>query len=168
MCAPFDTETSNFIMKSAIKPAMMCLIILKRLFFNSEVMLPLWSWLLRPQWRLPDLSVCSLNSSLSDFSLSSFLLFITFLSFFFPLFAMKKQMFESHTPPKASNADSKVKLYIYNKPTQGTMSARWPGQEAETRVASGIDKEVTIHHGPAHWSLPCQLLHLVSTKGKTM
>lgn len=40
MCAPFDTETSNFIMKSAIKPAMMCLIILKRLFFNSEVMLP--------------------------------------------------------------------------------------------------------------------------------
>lgn len=40
MCVPFDTETSNFIMKSAIKPAMMCLIILKRLFFNSEVMLP--------------------------------------------------------------------------------------------------------------------------------
>lgn len=66
-------------MKFAIKP-MMYLIMLKCLFFNIEVTLPLWCLLLLPQMR----TAKSISSTLKHFLkrfLFSFLFFITFFFF---------------------------------------------------------------------------------------
>ena len=109
-------------MKFAIKPAMMYLAILKHLFFNIEVTLPLWCLLFSHKWELPKLSAHHLNTSLRDFFLSLFLVFITI--FFFLLW--KSRCFKATSNWKPAIYAQRLKPNIYDKLIQWEMSPQWP------------------------------------------
>ena len=110
-------------MKFAIKPAMMYLTILKRLFFHIEVTLPRDACYSCHKWELPKLSAQHLNTSLRDFFLSLFLVFIT-IFFFFLLWKSRCSKATSNWKPAIYA--QRLKPNIYDKLIQWEMSPRWP------------------------------------------
>lgn len=107
-------------MKFAIKSAMMYLIILKRIFFNIKVTLPHDSCYSCHKWELPNLSAQLLNTSLRDFFLSSFHVFITF---FLP---WKSRCSKATSNWKPAVYTQRLKPNIYDKLIQWEMSPQWP------------------------------------------
>lgn len=110
-------------MKFAIKPAMMYLIILKHLFFNIEVTLPLWCLLFLPQMRIAK----TISSAFKHFlkRLLSFS-FPRHYYFFFFFLLWKSRCSKATSNWKPAIHAQRLKPNIYDKLIQWEMSPQWP------------------------------------------
>ena len=141
----FGTETSNFIMKFAIKPAMMYLTILKHLFFNIEVTLPLRCLLFLPQMRIAK----TISSPFKHF-LKRFLSFsFPRLHYYFFFFCYEKA--DVLKLQVTENQQYMLKgwnlIFMISWSNEKCLPSD-PGHEVGTHVVTGPGETVVIYQNP--------------------